>query len=289
MAAVLEHGSEGEGHFEFPNECPVCGSPVERDGPVAYCTGGLACEAQLRRAIEHYGSQAGLDVDGLGEKRVNELVDEGLIDGLASVYELQVEDLAALEGWGERSARKLVDEIDATREPPLPDFLAALGIPDVGDTTAGAIAREFETFDTIRETAEAGDREAFQRVSDVGPAVADSLVEFFQSDANREALDALLEHVDPQAIESEAGGDELAGLTFVFTGTLDGYTRDEAQDLVERHGASATSSVSGNTDYLVVGENPGATKREDADENDVPVIDEAEFEALLGDRGVPSG
>ena len=284
VAEVVEDGSEG--HFEFPDECPVCGSPVERDGPVAFCTGGLACAAQLRRAIEHYGSDAGLDVEGLGARTVNQLVDAGLLDGLADLYELDADDLAALEGWGERSATKLVEEIDATREPPLADFLAALGIPDVGGTTAREIAREFGTFEAIREAAEDGDREAFQRVPDVGPAVAESVVDFFHTDANREALDALLDHVDPQDVETEAGGDELGGLTFVFTGSLEGYTRDEAQELVERHGANATSSVSGNTDYLVVGENPGATKREDAEDNDVPVIDEAEFEDLLAKRVV---
>jgi len=284
VAEVVEDGSEG--HFEFPDECPVCGSPVERDGPVAFCTGGLACAAQLRRAIEHYGSDAGLDVEGLGARTVNQLVDAGLLDGLADLYELDADDLAALEGWGERSATKLVEEIDATREPPLADFLAALGIPDVGGTTAREIAREFGTFEAIREAAENEDREAFQRVPDVGPAVAESVVDFFHTDANREALDALLDHVDPQDVETEAGGDELGGLTFVFTGSLEGYTRDEAQELVERHGANATSSVSGNTDYLVVGENPGATKREDAEDNDVPVIDEAEFEDLLAKRVV---
>jgi len=284
VAEVVEDGSEG--HFEFPDECPVCGSPVERDGPVAFCTGGLACAAQLRRAIEHYGGDAGLDVEGLGARTVNQLVDAGLLDGLADLYELDADDLAALEGWGERSATKLVEEIDATREPPLADFLAALGIPDVGGTTAREIAREFGTFEAIREAAEDGDREAFQRVPDVGPAVAESVVDFFHTDANREALDALLDHVDPQDVETEAGGDELGGLTFVFTGSLEGYTRDEAQELVERHGANATSSVSGNTDYLVVGENPGATKREDAEDNDVPVIDEAEFEDLLAKRVV---
>ncbi|MFT4889654.1 MAG: DNA ligase (NAD+), partial [Halobacteriales archaeon] len=284
VAEVVEHGSDG--HFEFPGECPVCGSPVERDGPVAYCTGGLACEAQLRRAIEHYGSDAGLDVEGLGERTVDQLVDAGLIDGLADLYELDPGDLAELEGWGERSATNLVDQIDATREPPLPDFLAALGIPDVGGTTARAIAREFGTFEAIREAAEEGDREAFQRVPDVGPAVADSVVEFFRTDANREAIDALLDHVDPRPVETDAGGDELEGLTFVFTGALEGYTRDEAQDLVEGHGGNATSSVSGNTDYLVAGENPGTTKREDADANDVPVIDETEFQNLLAERGV---
>jgi DNA ligase (NAD+) len=284
VAKVVEHASEE--HFEFPEACPVCGSPVERDGPVAFCTGGLACDAQLRRAIEHYASDSGLDIEGLGERTVNQLVDAGLIDGLADLYALDPEALADLEGWGERSATKLVGEINGTREPALADLLAALGIPDVGGTTAQEIAREFGTFEAIRGAAVEGDRAAFKRIPDVGPAVADSVVEFFRTDANREALDALLDDVDPQAVDSEPGGDELEGLTFVFTGALEGFTRDEAQDLVERHGANATSSVSGNTDYLVAGENPGATKREAAEENDVPVIEEVEFESLLAERDV---
>jgi len=270
---------------DFPGECPVCGTPIERDGPMANCPAGTACPAQLEQGLVHYASRGGLDVEGLGEQRVDQLLSVGLIESLPDLYELETAEMAVLEGWGEKSASNLLAEIEAAREPPLSDFLSALGIPDVGGTTAAALAREFGTFEALRETAEAGDTDRLQDVDDVGPEVADSIATYFGRDATREMLDRLLEHVDPQPAET-TGGAELDGLTFVFTGSLDGYTRSEAQDLVESHGGSATSSVSGNTDYLVAGANPGQRKTDDAEAEGVPILDESEFEALLSERGV---
>ncbi|WP_226004657.1 NAD-dependent DNA ligase LigA [Natrinema salinisoli] len=280
---VVEKNSEG--HYEMPETCPVCDSPVERDGPMAFCTGGLGCDAQLRRSIEYYAGDDGLDLEGLGEKSVRQLVDAGLLDSVADLYELEYEDLAALEGWGETSAENLLDEIEGSREPPLPDFVSALGIPLVGPTTARELAREFGTFEALREAAE-DDPDRLEGVDDVGDTVAETIHEFFTGEANAAVVDDVLEHVSPQEFETDAGGDELAGLTFVFTGSLEGMTRDEAQELVETRGANATGSVSGNTDYLVAGENPGATKQADARDNDVPIVDEAEFRALLEERGI---
>ncbi|WP_121820819.1 NAD-dependent DNA ligase LigA [Halostella salina] len=280
VAEVTEHRSEG--HYEFPDTCPVCDSAVERDGPMAFCTGGMACPAQLRRAVEYYASDDGLDIEGLGERSVRQFVEAGLVaDSVADLYAIEREDLLDLEGWGERSAENLLAELDASKEPELPDFLSALGVPGVGPATAREIAREFGTLDAVVDATEAD----LQEVSDVGPTVAAQVRDFFDSEANRRALADLRERgVEPQPYEG--GGDELAGVTFVFTGSLDGYTRSEAQELVERHGANATSSVSGNTDYLVAGENPGASKTNDAEREDVPVLDEAEFEGLLDERGV---
>jgi DNA ligase (NAD+) len=270
-----------DGHFAFPDTCPVCESPVERDGPLAFCTGGVACPAQLEQAIQHYASRGGLDIEGLGEKRVEQLLDAGLVEGLADLYELSTESLQGLEGWGERSAANLVAEIQATTEPPLSDFLTALGIPEVGSTTARSLARHFGTFERI-ETASEDDLRA---VEDVGPTVAAEIRGFFESERNRAAIDDLLEHVTPQETETD-GGDELDGLTVVFTGALDEFTRSEAQAVVERHGGAATGSVSGNTDYLVAGDSPGQSKRADAEDNDVPVLSEAEFLEVLEERGV---
>jgi len=269
-----------EGRFDFPDVCPVCDSPVEQDGPLAFCTGGVACPAQLEQAIQHYASRNALDIEGLGEKSVEQLVDSGLVEGLADLYRLTEADLVSLEGWGATSASNLVAEIDDTTEPPLADFLTALGIPEVGATTARSLAQAFGTFEAVETASEA----ELQAVEDIGPTVAAEIRGFFESEQNREAIDALLEHVSPQA--AETGGDELAGLTVVFTGALDRFTRGEAQDLVERHGGSATSSISGNTDYLVAGDNPGQSKLDDADTNDVDVLSEAAFLDLLAERGV---
>jgi DNA ligase (NAD+) len=284
VAAVVEdRGAD----YAFPAECPVCESPVERDGPVAYCSGGTSCPAQLRRRVQYYASDSGLDIEGLGERTVRQLMDAGLVtEGVHELYDLTRETVAGLEGFGEVSADNLVSAIEATTEPALPDFLAALGIPEVGDTTAAALAREFGSFEALRSAAESGDRERLQAVPDVGPAVADSVVEFFERERNREAVDALLGRgVTPQSFDAETG-DALDGETFVFTGSLAAMTRADAQELVERHGGSATGSVSGNTDYLVVGSNPGTRKREQAETEGVPQIEETEFYAVLSERGV---
>ncbi|OYR73327.1 NAD-dependent DNA ligase LigA [Halorubrum ezzemoulense] len=280
---VVENRSEGT--YEFPDACPVCGAAVERDGPLAFCTGGLGCPAQLERAVEHWARRDALDVEGLGPERVEQLREAGLVESLPDLYDLTAADLAALEGWGETSAENLIAELDATRDPPLDDFLAGLGIPDVGATTARALAAHFGTLDALLDADEA----ALREVDDVGPEVAGSIRSFFAREENRAAIAGLRERgVDPEPFESDAGdapADALDGLTFVFTGSLS-VPRSEAQAHVEAHGASATSSVSGNTDYLVAGENPGRSKRDDAAAEDVPVVDEDGFGDLLADRGV---
>ncbi|MFC4359412.1 NAD-dependent DNA ligase LigA [Halobium salinum] len=305
VAEVVEKGEshdreDGEGsedgpdgpendHYAFPEHCPVCDSPVERDGPVAFCTGGLACDAQLERAIGHYATRRGLDIEGLGEERIEQLRDAGLLDSLPALYRLGREELADLEGWGETSADNLLREVEDAREPPLGDFLSALSIPSVGYSTANNLAREFERIEAFPLDADA-DFDAFegrlQTVPDVGPTVARTVREFFESEENRAVLNDLLGEVDPQPVDVDEGtADALDGLTFVFTGSLS-MSRSDAQELVRSYGANATGSVSGNTDYLVVGENPGQTKRDDAEANDVPVIDEDEFRELLEERGV---
>ncbi|MFB6282281.1 MAG: NAD-dependent DNA ligase LigA [Haloferacaceae archaeon] len=342
--------AEDDGHFPFPGTCPACDSPVERDGPVAYCSGGLACGAQLERTIVHYASRAALDIEGLGEERVEQLVDAGLVGSLADLYRLDPGELAELEGWGERSAANLCAEIEAAREPPLDDFLVGLSIPEVGAATARNLAREFgtigellaasdpdradggrpdgpgggdggtegagdtggadgsaaapdagghATLDEFAEGGEGGDDggsngdgadgtdpflERLQSIEDVGPTVARAIRGFFANPENRAAIEELLDEVDPQPVDGD-GGDALDGLTVVFTGSLS-VPRSEAAEHVERHGGRATGSVSGATDYLVVGENPGTRKREAAAEHGVEELSEAEFVALLEERGV---
>jgi len=268
--------------FEFPKSCPVCDSPVERDGPLAFCPGGLACESQLERAIEHYVSRGGLDIEGLGPERIGQLREAGLLYSLADLYRLDAEELADLEGWGEKSARNLIEEIDAAREPPLDSFLTALSIPEVGGSTATELAAEFGSLEAVINA----DREELEAVDDVGPIVAEKIRDFFDTPENRAALDELLAAgVAPESVEVDEAADELDGLTFVFTGSLS-VSRGDAQDLVEAHGANATGSVSGNTDYLVIGDNPGQRKQDDAAENDVAVVDEDVFAELLADCGI---
>jgi len=280
---VVEKRSEGT--YAFPDACPVCGAAVERDGPLAFCTGGLGCPAQLERAVEHWARRDALDVEGLGPERVEQLREAGLVASLPDLYDLTADELTGLEGWGETSAANLIAELDATREPSFDDFLAGLGIPDVGATTARALAAHFGTLDALLDA----DEDALREVDDVGPEVAESIRTFLDREENRAAIEGLRERgVDPEPFETEAGDgpvDALDGLTFVFTGSLS-VPRSEAQAHVEAHGANATSSVSGNTDYLVAGESPGRSKRDDAAAEDVPVVDEDGFADLLAERGV---
>lgn len=276
---VVEKRSAGT--FDFPDACPVCSSPVDREGPLAFCTGGLTCEAQLVRAVDHYAMRGALDIEGLGGERVEQLVDAGLVESLPDLYRLERDELAELEGWGETSADNLVREIEAAKSPSLSNFLVGLGVPEVGGATARNLARAFGSLDAVMDAS----TEELEAVDDVGPTVAERIREFFANERNRDAVAELRSlGVEPET-EATAGGDELDGLTFVFTGSLS-VTRSEAQELVQSHGANATSSVSGNTDYLVAGEDPGRSKRDDADANDVPVLDEEGFAALLAEKGI---
>lgn len=283
---VVESRAETAEHFEFPSTCPVCDSPVEHDGPLAFCTGGIGCPAQLRRAIEHYASRSGLDIEGLGEKAVEQLVTEALVESLPDLYTLSADDLTHLEGWGEKSAKNLLTELEASKSPSLPAFLSALGVPSVGPTTATDLAREFETLDAILDADEA----ELQTVEGIGETVATEISSFFRSEQNKRVIESLRGHgVEPTAMTP--AGDTLADITFVFTGGLDGYTRDEISGVIETNGGRVTASVSSNTDYLVIGENPGQTKMSDAEAHEVEILDQQQFESLLETRGVqpPNG
>lgn len=280
VSEVTEHASDS--HFTFPESCPVCDSPVEQEGPLAFCTGGLTCPMQRKRSVEHYASRSGLDIEGLGEQRLDQLIDTGLVESIPDLYDLKQSDLARLEGWGDKSARNVIDELEASKEPSLDELLTALGIPEVGATTARALAHEFDSLDAIVNATEP----ELQSVADVGPTVAAEIRGFFENERNVAVLEELRERgVDPQPVEAPTDA-ILAGLTFVFTGSIDRFTRSDAQQLVERYGANATTSVSGATDYLVVGDNPGANKLESADEHDTAVLDEAEFVSFLDENGV---
>lgn len=275
--------AHSEGYFGMPEKCPQCGSDVEYDGPIAYCTGGLACPAQLVRAVGYFADV--LDVEGIGENAAETFVGEGLVeDDVADLYELTEDDLTRLEGWGPKSARNLLAELDAARHPPLGEFLAAIGIPEVGPTVARDLAEHFGSLDAFIEA----DVSDYQAVEGIGEVVARHIQEFLENERNRRVIERLRDEDrlgEPES-PAEFRGDELQGLTFVFTGSVEDWTRDGLQDLVVRHGGDAPSSVSGNTDYLVVGENPGARKRESSEEHDVDQIDPGEFFDHLEERGV---
>lgn len=268
--------------FEMPEECPVCGSDVIRDGAYFVCTGGISCRAQLLGAVQHYASRAALDIEGLGEKTVRQLIEVGLVtDSVADIYELEVEDLLPLELFAETKANNLVDAIEASKETTLGRFVYALGIRHVGEHVADVLARHYRDIQALMDA----DEEGLTEVREVGPEVARSVREFFDQERNRRVVEALLEHGVRPSVEDAGRERILEGERFVVTGALQRWGRDEVTGLLESLGARVTSSVSGKTDYVVVGEEPGS-KADKAAELGVETLDEEAFVALLKDRGV---
>jgi DNA ligase (NAD+) len=266
--------------FSMPSSCPVCGTAVVREGAYATCPAGLSCPAQLVGRLVHYASRDALDIATLGEKNVRQLVERGLVSDLADLYDLREEQLRGLEGFAERSARKLHQAIMASKTPRLERFLYALGIARVGEHVARVLARHFGSLEALQRA----DRDALESVPEIGPEIAAAVYDFFQDRANRKTLERLrAAGVKPEGGRASGGDGPLRGLTFVFTGELERHTREEAAATVESLGGRAASSVSGNTDYVVAG--PGAgSKLEEARKRGVTVLDERGFEKLLEER-----
>lgn len=269
----------------FPDTCPVCGSPVERVGTEAVmrCSGGLVCAAQRKEAIRHFASRKALDIDGLGEKLVEQLVDRGLVHSVADLYRLDHQAIAGLERMADKSAANLLEAIDRSRETTLPRFLYALGIREVGEATAQALASHFGSLESLSQASE----EALQEVEDVGPVVAHFVREFFDSKDSQHIVAQLLEAgvhwPDPVPVSPDA--QPLAGQTWVLTGTLETMSRTEAKEKLLSLGAKVAGSVSAKTHCVVAG--PGAgSKLAKAESLGVEVMDEAGFEALLKSHGL---
>ncbi len=264
---------------QMPRACPVCGSEVLRlPGQAAYrCTGGLACAAQRKHTIRHYASRKAMDIEGLGDKLVDQMVEQGLIDTVADLYELTLEQLAGLERMAEKSAQNLLDALDKSRHTTLARFIYALGIREVGESTAESLAAHFGGIEPLM----AADVESMQQVEDVGPVVAENVRHFFDQPKNRNIVDKLLAAgVDWPAVEAVQRSSYLEGKTYVITGTLDGYSRDQAASLLKARGAKVSGSVSAKTSAVIAGENPGS-KLAKAEALGVEVLGQAEFEKLL--------
>jgi DNA ligase (NAD+) len=263
----------------LPDVCPVCGSPVvrEADQAVARCTGGRNCAAQRKEEIRHFASRRALDIQGLGDKLVEQLVDRDWVRTPADLFALRTEQLAELERMGEKSAQKLQSAIEAAKHTSLPRFLYALGIRDVGEATALALAQYFRDIAALRRAGE----EEIQRVPDVGPVVAKNVAAHFQDAENSSIVDRLLAGgiawPAPAPVDTDA---ELAGKTLVLTGTLQTMTREAAAEAVVRLGGKVSSSVSKKTHYVVAGAEAGS-KLKKAEQLGIPVLDEAAFLKLL--------
>ncbi len=265
--------------IEFPDRCPVCGADVLRsEGEVvARCVARRTCPAQLVHGLMHFASRGAMDIHGLGEKVITQLVERELVSDAADLYELDVDRLSGLERMAEKSARNLHAAIEGSKQRPLARVIYALGIREVGEATAAALARHFRSLPALWEA----DEDSLQEVRDVGPVVAREIAEFFVQDENRALVERLLAAgVEPEPPPAEAAHAPLAEQSWVLTGTLETLTRKEAKARLEALGARVSASVSAQTDCVVAG--PGAgQKLTDARRHDVPVLDEAAFLARL--------
>ncbi|MBL8957515.1 MAG: NAD-dependent DNA ligase LigA [Myxococcaceae bacterium] len=278
VVKVIEARRSGaEKKFEMPKQCPVCGAKVERaeGGAIARCTGD-ACPAQLAGGIRHAATRTALDIDGLGDKLVEQLILHGLVKRVADLYALTAEKLMELERLGEKSAQNLVEAIARSKQTTLRRFIYALGIPQVGEATAKALAEHFMAVEPLLGAS----REQLQAVKDVGPEVAREIHEFFADAKNRDAVLALVAAGVVAAPPEKTAGGPFTGKTIVITGTLSKMSRDEAKEQIERRGGKVSGSISKKTDFLVAGEDAGS-KLTKAKELGVKVLDEAQFSALL--------
>lgn len=281
VAVVKNKRKKGARKFKFPSHCPVCDSELvhESDGVVARCSGGLYCDAQRIQSIIHFASRKAMDIEGLGDKIVELLVESGLIHDVSDIFVLKQADVAALERMADKSAENLLAAIKKSRNTTLNRFLFSLGIPQVGEATALALANYFGTLESLMKAS----HDQLVEVPDVGPIVADNIYAFFHQKHNKEVITRLRKRgVHWQDVEVKSADElPLAGKTFVVTGTLTSMKRNEAKQILIDLGAKVAGSVSKKTDYVVVGADPGS-KATKAEKLGIPILDETAFRKMAG-------
>src|SRR5215475_4965043 len=265
--------------FRMPTKCPECGSAIHHvEGEVAYRCVNAACPAKRKESLLHFAGRHAMDIDGLGEKIVDQLVEKGLVKDLADLYKLKLDEVADLERMAEKSAQNLLDEIEASKKTSLARVIYALGIQFVGERTGQLLAEHFSSLDELAVASQ----EKLEEVNEVGPKVAVSIVDFFSGTANKKLIKKLeAVGVRPTAEKIKPKSNKLGGKSFVFTGGLANRSREEAGEIVKQHGGKVVGSVSKKTDYVVVGMDPGS-KYDKAKELSVAILDEAGFEKLVG-------
>ncbi|MBI5903628.1 MAG: NAD-dependent DNA ligase LigA [Deltaproteobacteria bacterium] len=280
IAGVLKErrprGKELE-QFRMPDKCPECGSTVERVGALHFCTAGLLCPAQLKESIRHFASKRAMDIEGLGAMHVDQFVDAGVVKDVADLYYLKKEKILKLERWAEKSADNLLNAIDKSKRPALERLIYGLGIRGVGEHMARVLADRFGDLKSLMEAT----IEELLETYEIGPETAQSIVDFFRERHNREVIRKLEDAgvAFPKKTREKRG--TLAGKVFLFTGTLESFSRDEAKALVEAEGAEGATGVSKKVDYVVAGAEPGS-KYEKAKEMGLKIIDEDEFKKMVG-------
>ncbi|MBI5683126.1 MAG: NAD-dependent DNA ligase LigA [Deltaproteobacteria bacterium] len=266
--------------YKIPDKCPLCGSRVERVGAIHFCTGGLLCPAQVKETIRHFASKRAMDIEGLGERNIEQFVDDGLIKDVADLYYLKKGDILKLERWAEKSAENLIDAVEKSKTPALPRIIYALGIRQVGERMAQILAEEFGSLKILM----GADKERLLSVRDIGPETAESIFDFFHEPHNIKVIENLKKAgvVFPEMIKTEvpSGRGKLSGKTFLFTGALESFSRDEARELVEKLGGKTASGVSKNIDYVVGGSEPGS-KYNKAVKLGLKIITEDEFKNMM--------
>ena len=271
--------------FKMPENCPVCNSKVikeidekGKEGAYHFCSGGISCPTQLKRAIQHLASKPAFDIEGLGEKIVDVLVEKGMIKDIADIFKLTKEDFLPLERFAEKSAQNMVDALKEAKNISLNRFIYSLGISNVGEHIAKVLAKEFKNLDNLINT----NADVLKSIFEVGPKVAESIVAFFGNKKNRDVISKFFDFgVNIQEIEEKEEKElPLKEKIIVFTGELEGFTRDEAKKLAEDSGARVTSSVSSNTDYVVAGTNPGS-KFSDAKKLGIEILHEEDFKKMI--------
>jgi DNA ligase (NAD+) len=280
VAKVIEGKDHPRGHetFRMPESCPVCGTNVVRtEGEVDYRCVNANCPAKLRETILHFASRGVMNIDGMGDSLVTQLTDRGLVKNVADIYKLTKNDLLSLERMGEKSVQNVLHEIEASKKLPLERLILGLGIRFVGERTAQFLAEHFGSLDELMKASEA----ELEDVNEVGPRIAKSIREFFEEPRNRDLIDRLRKAGLTFAGKKRERGTKLAGKTFVLTGTLATYSRDEAKKMIEDAGGRVSGSVSKKTDYVVAGSDAGS-KLDKAKELGVPVIEEEEMKRLVG-------
>ena len=268
--------------FKMPQYCPICNSQVIRiDGEAAQrCTGQLKCEAQAKQAISHYVSRKAMNIEGLGAKIIDHFFEKGMIKNISDIYQLDYEEIQKMEGFGEKSAENLKDAIELSKNTTLAKFIYALGIRNVGEATSKDIVKKLGTLDNVMKAS----IDDFLEINDVGPVVAQSLHQFFQEDENKVIINNIIEFGvkwDDQA-QNVTNDQKLNQQTFVVTGTLENFSRDEIKELIENNGGKVSGSVSKKTSYVIIGDNPGS-KADKAAELGVKIINEEQLMELLND------
>jgi DNA ligase (NAD+) len=277
ITIVASKRSGNEQRFAMPLQCPECGADVVKlKGEAVYRCLGLSCPAQLKESIKHFASKGAMDIDGLGDKSVEQLVSSGLVTDVADLYFLTVTDLEPLERMAATSAHNLIAAIEKSKSSGLEKLVYALGIRHVGAHTAQVLVNNLGSMENILHA----DEHALLTVRDVGPEVARSIIEFCKQEANLTTISRLKKAGVSYTPRERKTTEDLNGITFVFTGALKRFTREEAKRIVEERGGKVSSSISGKTGYLVAGESPGS-KVEKAREHGVAVISENEFNRLV--------